>query len=355
MQNPTTNSTAAPDPKELRRCRCLRVNGLQCESWALRGHDFCFTHKKYRHPECPQKGSKIVVPLLDDHSSIQLLISQVAHGVLSGELDNDTARSLAYACQVAACTLPRPLAVRPKPADAPQPIQQPVSEIVTGPDGDPLGPDEIYRSPTAARPIWSFDKYLLDNYCQMLNMPRITRPEDLPPSGWLTEEETTDRKEDTEAFFDDYKDRILDARRQCDIQGLLPPIELRQCVVGTCDGPGTHNPCCHCRRERDEHAAPAAADSTQNNNEAQPEATSTETDTLDLNASAESQPGTLPHTPHPGLRRGISNSIIPPTPSFERTGKSAATRGYPCLAPRWSGHAVSYAARSRKLSRVICP
>jgi hypothetical protein len=310
-----------PEPKtpkpDHRRCRALRVNGFQCESWALRGSPFCYTHKSYRHPECPAKGSKIVLPLLEDHSSIQLLVTRAAHGVLSGQLDNDTARTLGYLCQVALCTLARPLAPRPKPLDDKQPLPQPVTEIFAGPDGDSLGPDEAYRPPNAARPVWSFDKYLLDEYYQLLGRPRVTRPEDLPPSGWLTEEEMKERTLDPQTFFRDLHDQIVDARQRADDRGLLPPIEERPCGYGQCHGPAQKNPCNDCKRERDQHAARKKA-------EADPDPdTDPDTDldpdtNLDLEASANPS-----HNP-------AADPSADPARSSKRTAPNACRRPDPC-------------------------
>ncbi len=245
-----TNNT----PNENRRCRYLTVRGLQCDSTALRGHNFCHTHSNFRHPELPPKGSKIVMPLLEDHSSIQLVLSQIAHGLLSGAIDKDTACALAYTCQVATCTLPRPVAPRSKPADQPTPPQQPVAEVTVSPDGEPLGPDEPYRAPGGAPPTWSFDKFLLDQHCQLLNLPPVTRPEDLPPSGWLTEEEMKERKRDPQGFFDDLHENIRNVHQQADLLGLLPPIETRPCAFSQCSGPGSPKPCNDCKRELKEHA-----------------------------------------------------------------------------------------------------
>jgi hypothetical protein len=138
-------------PQELRRCRSLRVNGLQCNSTAIRGQDFCHTHKHYGRPECPKKGSKIVMPLLEDHSAIQLVLSQVAQGLFSGTLQPAEARALSYSCQVAACTMPRPVSVRPRPTEQNTRIQEAVAEVFTGPDGEPIGPIEKYCGPTSMR------------------------------------------------------------------------------------------------------------------------------------------------------------------------------------------------------------
>jgi hypothetical protein len=279
--NSPSTEAPAPTPKpESRRCRSLKVDGQQCNSTALRGHDFCHTHLHYRHPECPMRGLKIVMPLLEDHSSIQLVLSQAAHGVFTGLIDNRDARTLAFICQVAALTLPRPTTPRAKPLDKPIPLQQPVCEVVATPDGELLGPDEPWRAPDAAKPVWSFDKYLLDSYCEKLNLPIVTRPEDLPPSGWLTEDEIKERHENTHGFLDDYRDRIRDARTQLDIRGQLPPIETRPCGFGnfSCNGQTSRTPCKECVREREEHAARAGSDPT----------------TFDLNASAAPSPERTP-------------------------------------------------------------
>jgi len=139
-QKPKPFDPNNPDGATPRRCRSLKVNGIQCNSHALPGNDFCHTHRLHRHPQCPQKGSKIVMPLLEDHSAIQLVLSQLAHGIFSGDLDNASARTLAYVCQVAAFTLPRP--ATPNAKSAPATIQEPVAEVVTTTDGEHLGPIE---------------------------------------------------------------------------------------------------------------------------------------------------------------------------------------------------------------------
>jgi hypothetical protein len=239
--------------------------------------------------------------------------------------------------------------------DKPKPVQQPVAEVVATPDGELLGPDEPWRAPDAAKPVWSFDKYLLDQYCQRLNLPLVTRPEELPPSGWLTEDEIKERHENTHGFFDDYRDRIRDARRQLDILGQLPPIETRPCGSGNCSGQTSRTPCRECVREREEHAARAGSDASappepaQNHAEAAP---GPDPATLDLNATADpsterssdpcspisdnrrSEPRNLhpdpcnlsPVTCPPGE---ISNSITFLTPVIPTTCHTPHTRGAP--------------------------
>ena len=204
-----TNATPAEPPKESRRCRALRVNGVQCNSIALRGHDLCHTHKYYGRPECPKKGSKIVMPLLDDHSSIQLVISQVAQGLFSGTLHPAEARALSYCCQVAAYTLPRPVSVRPPATQQNTRIPEAVAEVFSGPDGQPLGPIEKYCGPTGSfEPQWSVSKYMYEQQCIKLGKPIPTCAADFPASGWLTEDEI---KEDPHDFAERYRARIREA------------------------------------------------------------------------------------------------------------------------------------------------
>ena len=255
-QAPVPSTAPATAPKD-RRCRSLRVNGLQCNSTALLGQNFCHTHLHYRRPEFP-KGN-VVVPLLEDHSSIQLVLSQLAHGLFTSAVDPQSARSLAYICQVASSTLPRPVSVRLKPTDEKPKLQKPVSQVTLAPDGELLGPDEAWADPAAPKPLWSFDKWLLDRYCERLKLPIIARYEDVPPSGWLTEDEAQERKADTSAFFHDFQQRIMDARRQADILERLTPEERDACPFGMCSGHGSDLPCKWCRIEMDERAQRAAA------------------------------------------------------------------------------------------------
>ena len=293
VANPAPAQTTAPTsaPKD-RRCRSLRVNGLQCNSTALLGQAFCHTHLHYRHPEFP-KG-KIVLPLLEDHSSIQLVLSQAAHGLFTCAVDPQTARSLAYICQVASGTLPRPVAPRLKPTDEKPPVQLPVSQVTLTPDGDLLGPEEAWTSPTAAKPMWSFDKWLLDRYCERLNMP-IVSYDDVPASGWLTEDEISERHRDPSAFFHDFEQRILDARRQAEILDRLTPEERDACPFGNCDGhEKSSSPCNWCKLEMKERAERAGACALP----PEPDPALSESNTPNAsepNATGESAPATLDH------------------------------------------------------------
>jgi hypothetical protein len=271
--NSPSTEAPAPTPKpESRRCRSLKVDGQQCNSTALRGHDFCHTHLHYRHPSAPCAASKLSCPSSRTTPPSSSSSPRPPMASSPASLTTATPAPSPSSARSLPLTLPRPTTPRAKPLDKPIPLQQPVCEVVATPDGELLGPDEPWRAPDAAKPVWSFDKYLLDSYCEKLNLPIVTRPEDLPPSGWLTEDEIKERHENTHGFLDDYRDRIRDARTQLDIRGQLPPIETRPCGFGnfSCNGQTSRTPCKECVREREEHAARAGSDPT----------------TFDLNASA---------------------------------------------------------------------
>jgi hypothetical protein len=180
----------------LRQCRSLTVRGVQCRSTAVRGHGLCHTHLHYRHPELPQ-GPKIAIPLYEDHSALQLATTQIAHGLLTGQLDPARARALSYNCQVAAMTLPRPHQPRYKALDAKPTPDETVADITTAPDGSPLGPDLPWLGPGGKfEPSWSISKYFYENECKRLQQKIPASAAEYPEEGWLTEAEQKEPAED---------------------------------------------------------------------------------------------------------------------------------------------------------------
>jgi len=120
MPEPTTQPAADPNqPKP--RCRAIKTDGHRCKNPATWSGHLCWPHAHHRNPVLPDP-SHVVVPLLEDHASVQLVLSQVAHGLLTHKLEVDRARALIQLCQVASFTLPRPPRMpTPKP-DPPDPM-----------------------------------------------------------------------------------------------------------------------------------------------------------------------------------------------------------------------------------------
>lgn len=195
--NPTDAPTSPRAGQERIRCRSLTVDGFQCSKPAMKGHDLCFYHdqngKVSVSPDAP-----IAVPVLDNLSSIQLLLTRIADGLLSGKLNPQVGRTVSYTCQVAMSTLARPAAPRLKPTEQKPAAEEPVLEVSTGPDGQPLAPVRKYFGPEGEfKPSWSISKYFYEKECEELGRAIPACAEEYPASGWLTEEEM---KEDPEDF-----------------------------------------------------------------------------------------------------------------------------------------------------------
>jgi hypothetical protein len=105
------------------QCRAIRTDGRRCRGIALDGLHLCYPHYHHRFPALADPGH-VSVPLLEDAASIQLLMTQVAHGLLSNKLDPARARTTIWAAQVAAFTLPRPARLKD-----PEPQGEPVHRI----------------------------------------------------------------------------------------------------------------------------------------------------------------------------------------------------------------------------------
>lgn len=261
---PALPDHALPDhiPQPVHRCRHLTVKGLQCRSRSIRGHDYCFNHKHFRHPQCPEKGPKVVVPLLEDLATVQVFLSQIAHGLLSGRLNAAEARSLAYTCQVASGTFSRPVANRPRRAAEDLPFREPITETAPAPDGDPLGPAEKYLGPDGKPdPRWLIGKYQFEHECERNGWPVPEDFGDFPVTGWLTGQEIAANMGSMDALEALYRARLTVMREeQCAREtqaalaaGLPDPHagESRLCETSQyrCRGPYTIDCCERCKKK----------------------------------------------------------------------------------------------------------
>ncbi|HZZ40811.1 MAG TPA: hypothetical protein VFE06_16870 [Acidobacteriaceae bacterium] len=109
MPEPTAEPTAAlPNETEKRdRCRAITTDGHRCKNGATYNGHLCWPHAHHRHPVMPDP-THVAIPLLEDLASVQLVLSQITHGLFTYKLDTDRARAMIYACQVASSTMPRP-------------------------------------------------------------------------------------------------------------------------------------------------------------------------------------------------------------------------------------------------------
>jgi hypothetical protein len=273
MPNPPPADTPAtlPDhvPQPTRRCRHLTVKGLQCRSSAIRKHDYCFNHKHFRHPQCPEKGPKVVVPLLEDLATVQVFLSQIAQGLLSGRLTSAEARSLAYTCQIASGTFARPLAQRPRKAAEDVPVREPVTETASTPDGATLGPVEPYLGPDGKPdPRWLIGKYQFERECERNGWPVPDDFGDFPAIGWLTGQEIAANMGNMDALEALYRARLTVMREeqwaresQASLAAGLPDPHAgqRSCEFHyhRCRGPFTMDCCDRCKKKEGQQDPPS--------------------------------------------------------------------------------------------------
>ncbi len=84
---------AAP---ENRRCQYIKADGKGCQDWAVRGQELC-----YRHGVFLRAGRGIDVPLLEDESSIVLVLSETLRAVAHGTIALKSGSLLLEGCRLA--------------------------------------------------------------------------------------------------------------------------------------------------------------------------------------------------------------------------------------------------------------
>ena len=186
-QKPKPFDPNNPDGATPRRCRSLKVNGIQCRQSAMKGYDYCIAHFE-RSPRKLARPGSIVVPLLEDHSAITLMCTKILSALLNGELDPAIARPATSVLKVASLSLPKP--PRAKASDKPAPVEESVFDFLMDEEGNWIGPREAYRGPNNTfEPQWSAAKYMYEQHCKRYGTPLPESAADFPDCGWLTEEE----------------------------------------------------------------------------------------------------------------------------------------------------------------------
>ena len=89
----THSGGAAP---EHRQCQYIKADGKGCRDWAVRGQEMC-----YRHGVFLGAGRGIDVPLLEDESSIVLVLSETLRAVAHGAISTKGAALMLDGCRLA--------------------------------------------------------------------------------------------------------------------------------------------------------------------------------------------------------------------------------------------------------------
>lgn len=195
-----------PVPAKRPRCRALTVDGHRCKNDVVGGLHLCFSHYRNRRPALPEP-KYVTVPLLEDRSAVQLMATQILHGILSHKLDPQRARAAVYALHVAALTIPRP--PRPRVAE-PEPPAESVSSLgrdhedFISADGDLAEPElnpscSVAESDEAA--VELIRNFQPRNRCR----PEDATPEVVPP------DDTHDSETCPCYVCSDYRDYVKEA------------------------------------------------------------------------------------------------------------------------------------------------
>ena len=210
---------AQPAPAKRPRCRALTADGQRCKNLTVGALHLCYSHYRNRRPALPDP-ERVAVPLLEDHSAIQLMLTQILHGILSRRLDPQEARAALYALHIASLTMPRP--PRTAPAEAPEPAVCRLGRDHQGfisADGDladpPLNPScAVAESDQAAAA-------LMDTF----DPPNRVDPEDAAPDP--PEPDPTHNPDTCPCYVcSDYRDYIAQLTRK--IQSYGAPVSRRR-------------------------------------------------------------------------------------------------------------------------------
>ena len=135
-------SAITPDTQQ--RCCYIKPDGTQCRNRALRGHYYCFPHRREHRRDRGLGVMNFEVPLLDSHSAVQQVATDLARrfSQANGCMEFDFVRLMNGILRIAALTLPRPA----QTGENPQPPEETVYETILDPKGVELALPATYPS-----------------------------------------------------------------------------------------------------------------------------------------------------------------------------------------------------------------
>jgi len=92
-----------------------RQSGVQCNAYRVWKEDYCFFHLHHRKPAPPvirnteappPPQGPVIIPLLEDMTSVQLTVTQVLSALAAGTIDSRTAMPASVASVSPPATLP---------------------------------------------------------------------------------------------------------------------------------------------------------------------------------------------------------------------------------------------------------
>jgi hypothetical protein len=142
-----------PEPRKPYLCRHIFVDGRQCGSRALREQHFCYYHYAHRTPVLARERRRRLasgfdltrLDGLDNHTAIQLALSEVLGRIANNAIDPKNAGLLLYGLQVAGNNLRHAHPTPPVPV--PETIIEDVAfgQLAEPEPGRPLPEGEVAR------------------------------------------------------------------------------------------------------------------------------------------------------------------------------------------------------------------
>lgn len=97
-------------PDSVSQCQHIKVNGLLCESPALRGRRYCHFHQEMRDRQRRRlraRKADAKFPVLEDANAVQCALMQTIDDISNNRIDTKKASLLLYALQTASLNLKR--------------------------------------------------------------------------------------------------------------------------------------------------------------------------------------------------------------------------------------------------------
>lgn len=91
--NPNRGGLAPAD----RQCQYTLASGFHCRRWSIRGHNYCHEHGRWM--ECRVEGP-IEVPLMEDPSAVQLVVTQTVRAMGWGQIPPANGRAILHGCRI---------------------------------------------------------------------------------------------------------------------------------------------------------------------------------------------------------------------------------------------------------------
>ncbi len=97
------------------QCLHFKFNNEQCRQPALQHKKYCRFHNFVHEQNSIASNGRLIIPLAEDTSSIQVAINQIMRGIVSGDIDHKTAWLLLYSLQLSTANLSKQRDVFPPP------------------------------------------------------------------------------------------------------------------------------------------------------------------------------------------------------------------------------------------------